>query len=49
MFGSIMAAILLLATAITREPSYAIAAGLFELAGIIYSITRPKRFKEGAR
>lgn len=43
MFGSIVAATMLLLMAIYTEPMYAVAAGLFELSGVIYSITRPRR------
>lgn len=46
MFGSLVALGLLVLMTVTKEPTYAIAAGLFELAGVIYTVTRPRRFKE---
>lgn len=45
MLGSIIAIGLLVIMAITKEPTYGIAAGLFELAGVIYAVTRPIRLK----
>lgn len=45
MFGSLVALGLLVLMTITKEPAYAIAAGLFELSGVIYAVTRPRRFK----
>lgn len=46
MFGSIVAVILLINMIITKDSGYAIAAGLFELAGVVYTVLpRPKRFK----
>lgn len=45
MFGSFIAGGLLLLMAISNEPMYAIAAGLFELAGVLYAVTRPVRLK----
>lgn len=46
MFGSIVATLLLVAMCINNDPTYAIAAGLFELAGVLYQVTRPIRLKE---
>lgn len=43
MFGSIIALGLLILVSVTKDPGYAIAAGLFELSGVIYTVTRPKR------
>lgn len=43
MFGSLVALGLLVCMAIYKEPTYAVAAGLFELAGVLYSVTRPRR------
>lgn len=45
MLGSIIALGMLVLMAVTKEPLYAIAAGLFELAGVIYAVTRPRRLK----
>ena len=45
MLGSIIALGMLVIMTITKEPMYAVAAGLFELSGVIYMVTRPKRFK----
>ena len=45
MFGSIIAATMLICMVIYKEPTYAVATGLFELSSVIYSITRPRRFK----
>lgn len=49
MFGSLVGAILLVCMAIYKEPMYAIAAGLFELAGVLYAVTRPRRLKEDSK
>lgn len=46
MLGSVISLGLLVCMAIYKEPLYAIAAGLFELAGVLYAVTRPKRLKE---
>jgi len=46
MFGSIVATLLLVAMCITKDPTYAIAAGLFNLSSVIYDVTRPRRLKE---
>lgn len=43
MASSIVAILLLVYAFIYKEPMYTIAAGLFEIAGVIYSITRPRR------
>lgn len=45
MFGSIIALGLLICMAVSNEPLYAIAAGLFELAGVIAAVLRPRRLK----
>jgi hypothetical protein len=46
MFGSLVALCLLISMIITNNPQYAIAAGLFELAGVIYTVLpRPRRLK----
>jgi len=46
MLGSLVAAGLLVLMTITKDSGYAIAAGLFEIAGVIYAVTRPRRLKE---
>ena len=47
MFGSLVALGLLILMTVTKEPQYAIAAGLFDLSGVIYTVlTRPRLFKE---
>lgn len=46
MLGSWIALGLLVLMTVTKEPLYAVAAGLFEIAGVIYMVTRPRRFKE---
>jgi len=43
MFGSFVAALLLALCAYSKEPMYAIAAGLFELSGVLASLFKPKR------
>lgn len=43
MFSSIVAAFLLVYAFVFKEPLCTIAAGLFEIAGVIYSVTRPRR------
>lgn len=43
MSSSIIAALLLVSAYYFKEPMLAIAAGLFEIAGVIHSITRPRR------
>jgi hypothetical protein len=43
MFGSLCALGLLVLMTITKDAGYGIAAGLFELSGVIYAVTRPKR------
>lgn len=45
MFGSIIACLLLVTMIIKQEPLYAIAAGLFELAGVLWTLMRPLRLK----
>lgn len=46
MFGSLVALGLLVLMIVTKDSGYAIAAGLFELAGVIYTVLpRPRRFK----
>lgn len=46
MFGSLVALGLLVLMIITKDSSYAIAAGLFELSGVIYAVLpRPRRLK----
>lgn len=46
MFGSLVALGLLVLMIVTKESGYAIAAGLFELSGVLYAVTRPRRLKE---
>ena len=46
MFGSLVALGMLVLMTLTKDPLYAIAAGLFELTGVIYTVTRPRRLKE---
>ena len=46
MLGSWIALGLMILMAVTKDAGYAIAAGLFELAGVLYTVTRPRRFKE---
>lgn len=43
MFGSIVACAMLVCMVVYSDPTYAIAAGLFELSGVLYSVTRPRR------
>ena len=43
MSRSIVALLLLVCMFIDNDPTYAIAAGLFEIAGVIHSVTRPRR------
>lgn len=43
MFGMILATGLLICAIVSADPQYAIAAGLFELAGVLYAVTRPRR------
>ena len=45
MFGSIIAATMIVLMVVYKEPMYGIAAGLFELSGVLYAVTRPKRLK----
>ena len=45
MLGSIIGLGLLVIAAIYKEPQWAIAAGLFELSGVLYAVTRPRRLK----
>lgn len=51
MSRSIIALLLLACMFVDNDPTYAVAAGLFEIAGVIYSVTRPRRLtapkKEG--
>lgn len=44
-FRSLAALGLLVLALVAKEPVYAIAAGLFELSGVIYAVTRPVRLK----
>jgi hypothetical protein len=46
MFGPIITPILLIIMFITKDPGYAIAAGIFDLSFVIFSATRPRRLKE---
>ena len=43
MLSLITTVLLLVCMIINNDPRYAIAAGLFEIAGVIHSITRPRR------
>jgi hypothetical protein len=49
MFRSIVALGLLICMLVTNNALYAIAAGLFELAGVLYAVTRPRRLKEAPK
>lgn len=47
MLGSIIALGMLVLMTVTKDSGYAIAAGLFELSGVIYAVLpRPRRLKE---
>lgn len=46
MFGSLIAMCLIICMFVSKDPMYAIAAGLFEIAGVLHSITRPRRLNE---
>lgn len=43
MICSIIAVLMLVCTVANNNPTYAVAAGLFEIASVMYSITRPRR------
>lgn len=43
MSSSIISLLLLACVFFTDDPTYAVAAGLFEIAGVMHSITRPRR------
>lgn len=43
MLCSILAAIMLVAMAVTNNAQYAIAAALFEIAGVLHTMLRPRR------
>ena len=43
MHNSIVALLLLICMFVNNDPRYAVAAGLFEIAGVIHSVTRPRR------
>ncbi len=43
MANSIVALLMLVCMVISNDPTYAVAAGLFEIAAVMHSITRPRR------
>ena len=46
MLRSFIALALLFCAFSLKEPTWAVAAGLFELAGVLHAVTRPIRLKE---
>ena len=46
MLRSLITLGMLICLVVFKEPLYAIAAGLFELANVLYAVTRPIRLKE---